>query len=47
MKTSNAKNQEALRARRAEHGIKQRLFWLNDEQDKMVKEFIAKIKGDK
>lgn len=40
---SAAERQAALRERRAKEGVKQRVFWLTDEQTEKVRRFIERL----
>lgn len=40
---SAAERQAALRERRAKEGLRQRVFWLTDEQAQKVKRFIERL----
>ena len=40
---SGKDRQAALRQRRAKEGLRQRVFWLTDEQAEKVKRFIERL----
>lgn len=40
---SGAERQAALREKRAKEGLRQRVFWLTDEQTEKVKRFIERL----
>lgn len=42
---SDAQRQQALRDRRKADGVRQRVFWLNDEQAEKVRRYIEKLRS--